>query len=188
MEPRLKSSTKWTAIPKEYVQQVKDLLNKTFPEPSKKGRWVFEGRIFPAELLVRMGFIEQGRLKQMNIEVSIGYRAGKDKVTDLLNVAVDVAASLLEQALASESADEFPKIWTEYEVEKYKVFVQYSGVNTDLEAEADRLLGVGSDGSLVAHQDLDDEDEELLKEIKRNLGLDPDELPDDDDESPPRKH
>jgi hypothetical protein len=175
MEARLKSSKKWSAIPKELVKQVQVALGKNFPVHAKSGQFQVEGRIYPTELLVRVGYLENGRLKQDNFEISIEYKAGKEDMVKLIYLAVDAGASLLDQLLNnSDERPEFPAIWTEFEAEGRMLFVQHSAVNSKLESEADRLLGL-KEGALLE----DREDDEQPEKLKRLLGLDP-----DDDEDP----
>ena len=181
MEPRLSTSKKWTPVPEDYKNQVLNVLKTSFVDETKRGEWVFEGRIYAEELLLRVGFLENGRLKQLNFEISIQFKAGKDNVHDLLGLAVDVGASLLEDAFKSEDDADFPKIWQEFVVERRPIYIQYSAVNTKLEEEADRLLGLNQDG--LVRQSTDEDAAELIKSLKEKLGLNPDEdLPTEEDE------
>lgn len=183
MEPRLKNSNKWTAIPKDYLKQVQNALKQSFPIQSKAGEWVTEGRIYPSELLIRLGYLEKGRLHQANFEVSVEYDAKKDNVTDLLGLAIDVGASLLEEYFGADSNEDFPRIWQPFDVEKRQVFVQFSGTNSKLENEANRILGL-KDDDLVQGEGAE-ESEEMLKAIKARIGLDPDEGGEDDGDNGP---
>jgi len=179
MEPRLKKSNKWTAIPKDYLKQVQNALKQNFPIQTKAGEWIAEGRIYPSELLIRLGYLEKGRLHQANFEVSIEYDAKKDNVTDLLGLAIDVGASLLEEYFGADSSDDFPRLWQAFDVEKRQVFIQFSGTNTKLENEANRILGLKDDD--LVHGDDAEDSEEMLKAIKAKIGLDPDDSGEDDD-------
>lgn len=170
MEPRLSSSKKWTSIPGDYVNQVQSVLSETFAMHTEIKEWIAEGRIYSDELLLRVGFLEKGRLAQVNFEMSIQYKAQKDNVFELLNLAVDVGASLIEEYFAAQSDQDFPKIWQPFKIENREVYIQYSGVNSRLEAEADRLLGIDS-SQLVTDGEEDDSDE-LLRQIKNKIGLD----------------
>jgi hypothetical protein len=178
MEPRLKSSKQWTPIPPDYIRQVKEALLGHFPDKSKTGEWIMDGRIYSEELLVRMGYHEEGKIKQITFELSTQYVAQRDSMTDLLSLVVDVAANLLETAFSSATDDAFPRSWQEYAVEKKRIFIQYSSANTKLEEEANRLLGETTDTLLRGHEE-DDEAETLKNIIKAKLGVD-DEDSDDD--------
>lgn len=169
MEPRLSSSRKWSAVPKEVLSQITGVFTKTFSKQAKTGKFVAEGRIYPQELLITIGFLGKDRLKQNTFEISIEYKSGKDDVLKLIYVAVDVAATMMDELFSAENDLEFPRLWKDYEVENRTVYLQYSGRNTDLEKQADQLLGEAGEG-LVEGDDSEDE----LKHSKRILGLDPD--------------
>lgn len=172
MQARLPSSRKWTAIPKELITQIKSVFKQTFKQHIGKGTVNADGRIFTEEIVVQVGVHPEGsKLKQSHWLVSIGYKRGKDDVVKLLNLAVDAAGSLFEQTFSSENDYDFPRVWQEVDFEGVKIFVQYSTVNTELEKEADKLLGVSEEDKLTGG-DWTDEDEEALDEIKKKLGVD----------------
>lgn len=185
MEPRLKKSTRWTAFPKDILTQIRQAFADSFKAQSKNGRFLAEGRIYPQEILLQIGYLENGRLKQNNFEISIEYVGGKDDIVKLIYLAVDVAASLMQDLFSAEDDSEFPKIWQEFELEGRKIYLQYSSANSALDAEADRLLGEQTD-SLV--QGPDPEEDLEPAHIKRILGLDVDDEDPDDGNDDPIKH
>lgn len=191
MEPRKSRSAKWTELPKDYVKQVTNALRESFADEIKSGKFVVEGRIYSDELLVRMGFLEKGRIRQRNFEMSLDYRAGKDDTLKLLNLAVDVGATMLEEMFSATSDQDFPRLWQPYEVEGRNVYVQFSAENSELDKAADELLGK-DDASLVKDAPDVDEDEEVLKKLQKQIGVDDlsTDFPDDDDgeDPPPTKH
>lgn len=172
MHPRLRTSKKWSPLPKEFLKQVEGVFKQTFKAQIGTGKVVVEGRIYPEELLVSVGYHPGKGLKQSNFEVSIAYKKDKDNVIKLLNLSVDVAASLFEQYFAAEDDEEFPRLWQEFDVENRPVYVQYSGTNTELEKAANKLLGEKADEGL-AEGDWDDVADP--DEVKARLGIDPDE-------------
>lgn len=82
-------------------------------------------------------------------------------------------ASLFEQTFAAENDSEFPRLWEEVDFEGRKIYIQFSTANSQLESEADRLLGISGVKNRARSWD-DDIDPEA---IKAQLGID-----DDDDE------
>lgn len=181
MEPRLKSSQKWTALPGEFLKQMRQVFTQAFPEPSKTGRFLGEGRIYKEELLLRIGYLSNGSIAQSNFEVSIEYKADKDNMIGLVHLAIDVTATLFHELFENPEAT-FPRLWEEFEVEGKSVYIQYSGVNSELERQADLILGEDK-GGLVQGED-EDESELERNGLKRILGLDPDE----DDDGSGQKH
>ncbi|MCB9026824.1 MAG: hypothetical protein H6625_10935 [Bdellovibrionaceae bacterium] len=172
MEPRLKTSKKWTHLPKELVTQVEVLLSENFPVQNKNGKFIFEGRIYPSELILRLGYLVNKSIKQDNFEVSIAYNAGKDNLVSLIHLAVDATASLFSN-WAENPENIPPRDWLEFKFENNSLYARYSTVNTQLEIEADKLLGNRDEGLLTEE---DEFDEELNHKISI-LGLN-----DDDDD------
>lgn len=144
MNPRLKSSKKWTDFPKEYVKQIEDVFTQNFKTKLGKAQLVVQGRIYPEEIMLRVGISTPGELKQGNFEVSMTYDAKKKDVIDRIYNCVDAAASMMDEyfdKLAKDEDIDFPRTWEECEFEEFKLFLQFTTVNTSLEAQADALLG-----------------------------------------------
>lgn len=165
MKPRLASSKKWTAFPPEFLQQIDAVFRENFSKELKSAELIVEGRIYPQEILVRIGYLEAGRLKQANFEVSVEYSQEKNDAIQRINDAVDAAASLMVEYFENEknAKDEldFPLIWKEVPFNNGKLHIQFSTVNTKLEAQADALLGI-KDENLVKDQPTEEEIEETL--------------------------
>jgi hypothetical protein len=166
MKPRLPSSKKWTAFPAEFTEQIQAVFGESFPEQAKVGKFLIEGQIFPEEVLFRAGYLENGRLKQMNFECSITCSAKDLDATEKIMNCVDAVAAMMNdyfESLKTEEEIEFPLKWTEFVIEGQKVFLQTSTVNTALEQEADRLLGQTFEE--MVHEDEMNEDALEVAEI-----------------------
>lgn len=179
MQPRLKSSKKWSPLPKELIQQIQSIFRENFQAHTSGSKIEVDGHIYPEEILIRVGLAPEKGLKQRNWEISVGYRKDKDNVLKLLHLAVDVIGALFEQTFTSETDEDFPRLWQEVDFEGRPVFIQYTTTNSALESEADRLLGLGGTGDDVAQGDWDDLTPE---QIKQQLGIDEDELDEAGDE------
>ena len=157
MNPRLKTSKKWTAFPADYVSQITQVFQDVFGKHLNKAKLVVEGRIYSEEVLLRVGFLEKGRLKQNNFEVSMNYNFEKQDAVERIHDSIDAAAALMTEFFEASEEDELdlPRIWKEIDFGKKKIYVQYSTVNTDLEAQGDALLGMDEE-SLVKGDDEDD--------------------------------
>ena len=180
MQPRLKTSKISTDLPKDLMAQIKEIFVETFSDHLKKSQVIAEGRIYSNEVLLRVGATQGKQLKQINFSVSIDYKQGKDQVMNLVQVGVDVLATLFDDYFANEDDNDLPRQWTELNADGKKLYILYSTVNDQLENEADKLLGIQKGGSFVKEHegyDENDEDEVLLEEIKQKLGL-----TDDDDD------
>lgn len=155
MNPRLSSSKTWTHFPEEFLEQVQDLVSESFAEHLIEGACLhLEGRIYQEELLFRLGIKIAGQLKQNNFEVSAQYNPTAQNVKKIMYHCIEAAASMMseyfewydqpstatEEAISEEI--DFPREWTEFNFEGIPLFLQYTTVNTDLEKEANRLLGL----------------------------------------------
>lgn len=156
MKPRLPSSKKWTPFPKEFSEQIQNVFKENFSKELKKAELIVEGRIYTQEVLLRVGYLEAGRLKQANFEISVEYSAKTNDAVDRINDAVDAAASMMMEYFEVEQdpdqEHDFPLSWKEVPFNNQKLFMQFSTVNSKLEAEADALLGT-TEESLVKTDD-----------------------------------
>lgn len=175
MTPRLNTSIKWTALPEEYQEKILEVLNDGFKEQAKVGHFHIEGRIYKKEILVRIGYLANGRLAQINSEVSLEYDYQKDNIQNMIGIAIDACGGLIDSYFAKTDGD-FPRDWMKYEFEGRELYLQLSTVNTDLEKQADELLGIEADDSLVKGSD----DDEELEAIHKMLGLNESDSNDED--------
>jgi hypothetical protein len=145
MEPRLKSSTQWTAFPEELTQQIIEAAEDHFSDYEKGDRhFVAEGRIYSNEIVLRMGLTApKGYLRQDNFEASLEYDPLKVKPLEEIHLLVDFLAetwaSFFEDAPERE---DLPILWTPHTFEKNNLFLRYSSENTDLEKQANALLQI----------------------------------------------
>lgn len=191
MIPRLKTSKKWTHFPKEYVEQIEEAFRQTFVDSLKNAQIVIEGRIYAEEILLRVGYLQQGRLVQANFEVSMGYNPqGSESIINSVHASIDAAASMMQDYIENEGVVDFPYSWKEYDFDNKKLYIQYSTVNTSLEAQADALLGssMEDDDQLMLEQneseDAMDHVDTLIESEEDSDEIDEDEIDfEDSDES-----
>ena len=164
MDPRLKSSNTWSALPGDVTKMILKLLKEQFTKRVPNGVFHSEGRIYQNEVLLRIGFLSQGDIKQNNFEGSIEYKPGSEKVVDCIQHLYHATASMMETFFAQPDTN-FPEDWLEFDVEEKTVYLRHSSVNTALEAEADKLLG--SEETALINKNSEAE----LEEIKASVGL-----------------
>ena len=179
MKPRLKSSKKWTEFPLEYRSQIETVFKDNFQEASKNGKIIIEGRIYPEEVIMRVGYLQNGRLQQANFEASVQYDHAKKDALEKIHTCIDATASMMleyfENANTEEGID-FPKIWTEYNMNEQEVYLQFTTVNTQLESMADQILGEELKELII-------EDDEEIEDALEYAEVDPEIL-----EKKPTKH
>lgn len=170
MIPRLKSSKKWTAFPKEYSKQIQTVFKENFAQYLKEGEILIEGRIYPEEILLRVGYLEKGRLAQANFEVSTSYSQEEQDTLGRINNCVDAAAGMLMDYFENDGDVDFPYTWKEFPFQGKKLFVQYTTENSSLEAQANQLLGMDEN---TLYHDVDEEDEDALSRAEQDEELSP---------------
>lgn len=195
MNPRLKSSKKWTSFPKEYSDQIQTVFKENFAQYLDEGDLIVEGRIYSDEILLRVGYLEKGRLVQANFEVSMDYSQKEQDAVKRIHNCIDAAASMMLEYLETDGEVDFPYTWKEFPFQGKKIFLQYSTENTSLEEQANKLLGL--EGESMLH-DENDSDEDALSRAELSEELSPprdeedfssdenedeDDLGDDDDEN-----
>ncbi len=185
MQPRLPTSLQWTPFPQEFSDKILQVFRENFAAQAAQGEFFIDGRIYPQEILVRIGYLPKGRLRQVNFEASMEYSMEKgDEKSEAqpaqkaIYASVDVLGSVLEEYFASEDADdiEFPLRWQAYDFEGAIVWLQHSTVNTHLEAEADKWLRADDAKALVYGEDLGDDalaraiiDTELAQDVQKEI-------------------
>ena len=202
LTPRLKTSTTWSNLPSEFSSKIKTIFENQFKVEAGYGEFLVDGRIYPDEVVIRIGFLEKGRLKQINFEASIdlpkvdiddeelaedGQSSGaafriendepvltsQSRTMNRIYVCIDALGSSLEEYFEEgdeEAGTDIPLFWTPYEFENDTVHMKSSTVNTRLEEEADRLLGLLADSLL--NEETSSEDALAKADIDSDLAAD----------------
>lgn len=141
MEPRLKTSIKWSPFPEELLKQIEEVFKQSFEDYDLGGEFIAEGAIYPEELLLRVGLTKNNQLRQRNLEASVQYNAEEEKPLEKIHMLVDFLGQVWESYLEDEPEDEEMSLqWVEERFKKDSVFLKYSTVNSNLEKQADQLL------------------------------------------------
>ncbi len=186
MDPRKKTSRgkKSTSLPKEFVDNVTDLFAKTFKKELKGRTIIVEGRIYPDEILLSVGFKEsETTLRQTNFEASIDH--ANQHVIKKLGICVDAISSMMEQYLSAGEDLDLPRAWTSFPFDRETIYLQSSGRNSALEAEANKMLGHERGDELIIAPDEDPENfagkEYEVANALRNVGDDEEDFPEEEE-------
>lgn len=164
MHPRQPSSKQWTLLPTEIISSLKNQLENEFSQNMQNGEFIVEGRIYPEEVLLRIGHVADGDIQQFNFEGSTQYKPGKENSIAVIDLLFQATFSMMSDFVENKEAD-LPVIWQSHKIDKKEVFLQHSRVNSSLEAEADKLLGISEAGLVNKDDDLQ------VEEIKTAMGL-----------------
>jgi hypothetical protein len=170
INPRLKNYKKMTAFPKEYKTQIEEVFAENFKKQIGDGKLIVEGRIYPSEVLLRVGILEKGRLSQANFEVSIEY--SKKDAVQRIHDCIDAAASMMADYFETDGETEFPRTWQEFEFNKLAVYLQFTTENSDLESQADALLGASFEDMVQEDKDKEDALAAAEARVEANLADD----------------
>lgn len=182
MQPRRNDSKKWTALPKEYLDNVQSIVQKQYETELSAVDVISEGRVFEKEIILRIGLLPKGRLKQHNFEVSFDLPTNistveitaKDDTLAKLNHALDFLGSLLNEFIDKNGFDnsdyevELPVLWKTMVIDKNIFHFQYSTVNSKLETLADEWLNK-TDTALVNENVLAGSLDQNLENVFDNL-------------------
>lgn len=161
MEPRLKTSTKWSPFPMELSTQIKDVLMEGFSDFDLNGTFVVDGLICPGEIVLRIGLNKNNMLRQDNFEASLEYSGEEDKAIEIIHIMVDFLGHIWETFLEDEpELEDMPLGWVEHRFQKSQIFLRYTSVNTALEKQADEILNAFE--KKLVHELPDDEGSESL--------------------------
>lgn len=195
--PRLASSKTWTPMPPEFLAQLKSVFTRQFAQPMARlqaalspeqaaqkhaGEFFVDGRIYSEEVIVQIGLVGPGQLRQINFEASMDLPVrlaendeeafGEHNLTmDNVYSCIDALGSLMEEYFAAGSIDEMDitQRWQPFQFEDVEIHLQYSTVNTALEAQADRILCLM--GEDLVREDGSSEDAMAQAEIDTELAL-----------------
>jgi len=161
LEPRLKTSLKWSPFPEELCRQIQDVMTEAFSDFDLKGEFVAEGIICPNEIVMRVGLNSKNQLRQNNFEVSMEYSGEDEKAFEKIHFMVDFLGEAWEKFLDEEpDSEELPLVWTEHRFEKNILFLRYSSINSNLEKQADELLKQFE--KKLLHETEDDDIDDLI--------------------------
>lgn len=181
MNPRINKKSAWTSIPQEFAFKVLHAIEKEFPDETQKGEFFVEGRIYAEEIVLRLGYLESGRLRQINLEASVDYDAKTQDFFEQIYVAVDYLGAWMKEVLELQSTDEdldLPLQWKAVDYQNQTLYIQFNTINSKLEFEADQLLGVDSNALFHEAEESEDafmealEDPDLHQSMDSDINLD----------------
>ncbi len=176
MKPRLESSLEWTAFPAEFIEKIIEVFENTYPSQKAQGQFFVDGRFYQSEILFKVGFLQNGRLRQHNFLFSVEFDPKKQNARDLIIQFMDPMGAYLDDFFSGKTDEEdYPIQWKEVEFGELQYAFMYSTENTQLEAEADRLLGIDNSELYKDHEPTGDAmeqatvDTELAQDIQKKI-------------------
>lgn len=166
IKPRLKSSKALTILPESFQKQVTELLKTHFSEHSKKGYFKVDGVISKNEIVFRYSYQPQDSIKTIQFDLSLEYNSSRsdfkdDPLMKVFEVLSDLGASLFH-SLFEDQDFELPSLWSPIEFENHTIYIQSEGIHSQLESQADEILGLSSKSNDLVQGDMESEDIEKI--------------------------
>jgi hypothetical protein len=157
-------ATKFSDLPHDYVKMVNDVFATNFDEGLKvlkkfneaPAYFATTGRIYIDEVIVAVSLMHEGQMAATTVYGSVDYdpKASSPTIQDLLAACVDAIGAVYSQLLSPETpevieqlADEslsalenIPFEWTEFKVEKHKIYLKVDKSNLQIDQMADAWL------------------------------------------------
>lgn len=166
LSPRNEENKSFSLLPPELLETILEIFKDTFQEESTKGDFFCLGQVHQGEILLRLGYVEKGSIKQVNFDTSIDVEPNEPHVTDLLDELIVGTKELFINYFKNKNLEDFSYYWNPLETSKnHAIFYKYDATNTQLEAEANKLLGEENLDSSLIHGDME-ESEEIEKIIE----------------------
>ena len=166
-----------TKLPPDSVNLIRETFQEDFATFLEGKEAIVDGEIYLGEILMQVGFREKGAIRQHNFECSLNFDRQKQNPMDLIYLAVDAISTMWEQYIAADGDIEFPPAWTEFEIDNTALWLKTSSENSELEAQANALLG----DEFI--KELETIDEQTVDDLFAQLRADRDATDDSDSDS-----
>lgn len=158
------SASKFSDLPLDYVKMVNEVFTTNFDEGLKalkqfnpaKAYFSTTGRIYIDEVIVCVTLLHEGQMAATSVYGSCDYdpKASSPTIQDLLGACVDSIGAVYGQLLSPETPkvleqltneslsalENIPFEWTEFKVERHKVYLKVDKSNPQIDKLADDWL------------------------------------------------
>lgn len=143
MTPRLDSSIfkSQSSFPPDALKLIQESLQEQYAEFLADKVLVVQGVIYPKELILSVGFRDKGGIRQRNFEASMDFDLQTQNPVNLIHAGLDAVGSMMSQWIETDGDLAVPLEWTKFDLDKNPLWLRSTNVNSDLEAQANALLG-----------------------------------------------
>jgi hypothetical protein len=140
IQPKDERNKAFTAFPAELLEAIKDSFSEDFKSASNEGSFISFGQIHPTEIILRVGYIKDGEISQVNFDCSTESSGSEASVIKSIEELVFTAKELFVDFFKNGKLEHFSYHWNPFGSSS-KVYYKLDRTNTDLEAQANALLG-----------------------------------------------
>ncbi len=166
--PKNENNTAYTLFPVELLEAIKDAFAEEFEAQANEGKFITFGRIYQGEIVLRVGYLKNNTIKQANFDTSTEASGSEASVISALESLVFNTKELFIDLFKNNNLENFSYHWNEMNSSS-KVSYKFDATNTDLEAEANALLGESetvSEGLIVGDMSDSDEIEKIVDTLQ----------------------
>ena len=141
IKPKNTANITYSKLPVELTKAISEEFEVTF----KKSDFKTFAHVYINEIVLRVGYSPKDSIKQVNFDLSANLEPEGLKPVQILERLIDSAKELFHSYFQDEDVKRFSPSWAQ--VTDTTINYKFDGTNTDLEEEANRLLGEASDDS-----------------------------------------
>jgi len=170
IEPKNKHNSAFTKLPQELLESISEVFNENFEEQSKKGRFLSFGQVHQSELVLRVGYVEEGSIGQINFDTSNEASGSEAQIISSLEEMVFATKELFIDYFKNKNLENFSYHWNPLTASEKsgQVYYKMDTTNTELEKKANALLGENFDAdetdALIVGEMSDSEEIEKIVE------------------------
>ncbi len=143
MTPRLDSSIakNRSLVPQDALALIRESLLEEYKDFLADKVLITQGILYPQEVILSVRYREKGGIRQRNFEASLNFDLITQNPMNLIHAALDSVGSMLSQWIETDGDITLPLEWSKFDFENQSIWLRTTNVNSDLEAQADALLG-----------------------------------------------
>lgn len=135
IKPKNTVNKTYSKLPSELTKAISDEFESTLKKPG----FVSFAQVYINEIVLRVGYRPENSIKQVNFDLSANIEPEGLKPLEILEKLIDSAKDLFHSYFQEEDVKEFSPSWAD--VANTQISYRFDGTNTELEEEANRLLG-----------------------------------------------
>lgn len=170
IEPKNQHNSAFTKLPEELLETISEVFSEHFEEQAKIGKFMTFGQVHQSELVLRVGYLENATIKQVNFDTSNEASGSEAQIIASLEEMVGATKELFLDYFKNKNFENFSYHWNPLtdSQKSGQVYYKIDMTNTELESQADALLGDGFDAddesSLIVGEMSDSEEIEKIVE------------------------
>lgn len=144
------------------MEKVQKAIEKELFQYSNNGQIILNGRIFSDEIVLSLGFLAKNSIRQVNFVVSADIEPSPEEENPPFLLTIEKGLHFLQLCLLDyferkeELVEDFPKVWHKVQFNDETLFVRIDPTNSELESEANKILGLKED---TLYNDSDEDDD-----------------------------